>query len=137
MTLEADLRTQAAAFPGLTTLLGTNPFRWFDTQLPQGADMPAVVVQLVAGSKTYTLAGRLPTGFSRVQFTIWDTDAQRSRDVETQLANFLDVFNGTGIPGLVQYPNSIVLQRQALFAETQPPKYQRINDANIFSNDLI
>jgi hypothetical protein len=135
--LMLNLRTAAASFAGLTALLGTSPFRWWDTQLVQGSALPAVVTQLVAGSKTYTFAGRLPTGFSRVQFTIWADNPVSAANVEAQLTAFLDQFAGNGISGLVQYPNSIVMQRQSVFQETQPPKYQRITDAQIFSNDLI
>lgn len=136
-SLEAMLRTQALAFPGLTALLGTNPFRWYDTQLRQGTAFPAVTVQLVSGNETYAFNGRLATGWSRMQFTIWDSDPERARNVEAQLTAFLDVFNGTGIQGLSEYPNSIVMRRQTLFSETQPPLFQRINDAQIFSNSTL
>lgn len=136
-TLEARLLTAAAANAGLAALLGSSPFRWYDTRLAQGTAYPAVTVQLVSGNKTYAFEGRLSTGWSRYQFTIWDTDPERARSVESALVTFLDTFNGPGTAGLQQYPNYVVLQRQGMFAEIEPPVFQRINDAMIFSNDTL
>jgi hypothetical protein len=135
-SLETKLRTQASAYAPLTALLG-NPFRWYDSQLLQGSLYPAIVVMQVSGSPTYVQTGRLPTGFTRIQFTIWDTDSERARRVEAALESFLDQFNAIGIPGLVQYPNEIVLQRAGYFAEPAPALFQRINDAMIFSNSNL
>lgn len=99
--------------------------------------MPAVAVQQVGGSPTYALAGRLPTGFTRVQFTVWDTDPERGRAVESAILSFLDQLNLIGIPGLAQYPCMVVSQREGMFTTPQPPGHLVYLDAQIFSNDNL
>ena len=140
--LQARMRTAAAANAGLSALLGSNPFRWFDNQLPQGQTLPAVVVQQISGSPTYVVTGRLHTGWSRYQFLIWggqfDAGDTARMNVEAALMSFLDGWSGAiGITGLVQYPSYVVGQRDSLFPQTDGPIYQRIVDAMIFSNDSI
>lgn len=138
-SLKANIRTAAAAFSGLTSLLGTSPFRWYDERLLQGSGLPAVVVTIISGSPTYVVTGRLATGWSRVSFTIWGSTPGSSNAslVESQLLLFLDQINLIGIPGLVQYPSNVVMQRDAMYAQCDPPIYQRIIDAQIFNNDSL
>ena len=138
-SLKARIRTAAAAYPGLAALLGTAPFRWYDNTLIQGSALPAVVVQVISGSPTYVVTGRLHTGWSRIQFSIWGSGSNSSNatDVETQLLAFLDQLNLIGIPGLAQYPCQVVLQRDLLYPKTQPPLFLRQLDAMIFSNDSL
>lgn len=133
-TVEAKLRTQALANAGLAALIGT---RWYDGRLQQGATFPAIVSILVSGNKTYSVNARLTTGFSRYQFTIWDTDSERARSVEDALASFLDGFNASGIAGLQRQPNEIIANRQSMIPAPEPPKFLRIVDARIFSNDTV
>ena len=139
-SLKANLRTAASEYAGLTALLGTSPFRWIDgPRKPQGLVIPAIVVTIVSGSPTYVVTGRLHTGWSRVSFLIWG-DTQGSSvalAVEAQLLEFLDQANIIGISGLAQYPNNVVMQRDAIAPQLDPPVYQRIVDAMIFSNDTI
>ena len=139
MSLKSSIRSAAASFPGLTTLLGTSPFRWYDERRLQGSVLPAVAVQIISGSPTYTVAGRLPTGWTRVQFTISGSGADSSNAmlVETQLLLFFDQLNLIGISGLTQYPAFVLLQKDAMEPQTEPPIFQRIVDANIFSNSKI
>ena len=136
-SLEVKLRTAAAAFSALTALLGTSPFRWYDTQLLQGSAFPAIVVVLIDDAKTYYLGGRMNTSFSRVQFTIWDTDAERGRSVEAALYDFFDVFNACAAPSGRAKPNYVVGARGGMYPQTQPPQFQRIIDAKIFNNDTL
>jgi hypothetical protein len=136
-TLETKLRTAALLYPPLTALLGTSPFRWYDAQLREGSLFPAVTVLTISGAATYAFTGRLPTWWSRVQFTIWDTDPERGRSVEVALMNFVDQLNVIGIPGLAQYPCGVVLRRTGFFPEPSPPQYLRYIDTNIFSNELL
>ena len=136
-SLEAQLRTAALGYAGLTALLGgtdPNNFQWGDTQLLQGAQFPYVVVSVISGSEDYTFEHRLATSWNRIQFDIWDTDPERAYQVQQQLESFLDQFDGYGTPNLVQYANQIVNVRKVLWPETQPPQYQRIIDARIFFN---
>lgn len=138
MTLEAKLRTAAIAWADLVALLGSAPFRWFDTQLDQKVNLfPAIVVLLVSSADTYALNRRLPGGFSRVQFTIWANSGQDARAVETELVCFLNQFNALGVPGLQQYPNNVLNRRGSLFPQTDGPKFQRILDVSIFDNESV
>jgi len=122
-------------------LLGTNPFRWYDTQLAQGSAFPAVVAQIISSSKTYNVAGRMTNGNSRVQFTIWSTNTGSGMtaraNVESALATFLDGLNLIGIPGLLQYPNYIVGARDGWVALPQPGNPLKLIDAMVFSNDSL
>lgn len=140
-TLEARIRAAAIADATLLSYLGdgNSPpyFRWFDTQLPEGSAYPSLVVQLIGGSETYVSTGRLPTGFSRMQFTIWDTDPEEGRAIEAALLSFLDSLNLVGITGLPQYPNYVVLKRQGMEPQSEPPLFQRIVDAMIFSDSSV
>lgn len=138
-SLKANIRTAAASYSPLTSLLGTSPLRWWDERKPQGSGLPCVVVTIVSGSPTYVATGRLHTGWTRVQFTIWGDSAGSSTamNVETQLLAFLDQLNLLGISGLAQYPNNVVLQRDWMYAQTEPPLAGRIVDAMMFSNDTI
>lgn len=137
-TLEAKLRTAAAADTALTALLGTTPFRWYDTQLNETVNVfPAVVVQLISSSDAYAFNRRLPGGFSRVQFTIWASSGENARSVEAELVCFLNQFNAIGVSNLPQYPNTVLNRRSGLYVETAPPMYQRIVDVSIFDNENV
>lgn len=138
MTLEAKLRTAASAWADLVALLGSSPFRWFDTQLDQKVNVfPAIVVLMVSSADTYAFNRRLPGGFSRVQFTIWADSGQDARAVETELVCFLNRFNAVGVSGLEQYPNTVLNRRGSLYPNTDGPKYQRIVDVSVFDNELV
>lgn len=141
-SLKARLYAAALVDAGLLALLASGSpavLRWYDQQLPQGATFPAMVVQQISNPRTYVTTGRMPTGFSRMQFRIFGTgnDSQNASAVVAALANFLDGFNGSGIAGLAQYSNIIVADRDAGLANTQPLTFQRIVDAMIFSNDNL
>ncbi len=139
MSLKSAIRSAAAAYPGLTALLGTSPFRWYDIRRIQGSVLPAVAVQIISGGPTYTVAGMLPTGWTRVQFTISGSgsDSSNAMLVETQLILFLNQMNLIGISGLTQYPALVLLQRDGMEVQTEPPIFQRIVDARIFSNSKV
>lgn len=135
--LKTKIRTAASANVGLSAALGTSPFRWFDERKPQNAGLPCVVVTIVGKSPTYVITGRLRTGWSRVSFVIWGSTPGSSNAyaVENALLTFLDQLNLIGISGLQQYPCNVVMQRDSLYTQSEPPIYQRIVDAQIFSND--
>ncbi len=144
-SLEVKLRTAALAYADLVALLTNVPtvpnfpdFRWYNIQLLQGTKFPAVVVQLISGGQSYTLNSRLSTSFNRVQFTIWDTDSERGRQVEQVLYAFLDGFNPAGVrPDLQAAPNFVVLTRAGMYPQTQPPQFWRTNDVQIFDNSAV
>lgn len=138
-SLKAKLFAAAKVDAGLSALLGSAPFRWYDVQLRQGSAFPAVEVMLISNPRTYVMAGRLPTGWSRVQFTIFGlgADSQNADLVAQALVNFLATFDAVGIPGLAVYPNQVVGDRDAGMAATQPLTFMRVIDVMIFSNDSV
>jgi hypothetical protein len=144
-SLEVKLRTAALAYPDLVALLTNSPskpgfpdFRWYNIQLIQGSAFPAVVVQLVSSGQSYSNYQRLSTSFSRIQFTIWDTDSDRGRQVENVLYQFLDQFNPAGLnSNLTNYPNSIVLTRAGMYPTPNPPQFWRQSDVQIFDNSAV
>ena len=85
----------------------------------------------------YVMDRRMPGSFSRVQFTIWDTDPQRVRQVDQAVTCFLNTFNALGLPGLVQYPNYVMNRVARLYPTPEPPRYQRILDVKIFDNEKV
>lgn len=146
-SLKAKLFAAASQDAGLQALLLSNDsppvFRWFDQQLPQGyagpGKFPCVVVSTVSNPADYVVTGRMPTSWSRMQFTIYGTgnDSENAGLVVNAIAAFLDTFDGVGKPGLVAYPNNIVGDRDGGIAETKPPTFQRFLDVRIFSNSTI
>ena len=134
-TIQAKLFSAASAYGPLTSLLGT-PLRWYDKQLLQGSAFPAVTVLLVDNPKRYTMGGRQAQAYARIQFTIWGQNGEDSRAVENALASFLDQFwQANGLNGLPAYDNHIVMVREGLFAQTQPPLSWVTVDAMIYNND--
>lgn len=140
-TLEVKLRTAALNTPALTALLGTSPFRWYDMQLDQNSPFPAVTVQLISTINAYVTQYRLQTASSRVQFTVWDTDPERARQVETAIVAFLDTFNAvspaTNFIGPVPQPVRAVNRRQGGNAQTQPLTFWRTIDALVLNNETF
>jgi hypothetical protein len=135
-SLETKIRTAAAAYSPLVALLGSSPFRWYDTQLVQGSAWPSVVAQLVSNSPTYALPGALTASFARVQFTVWDIDAERARTVESTITAFLAATNfGPNSSPVTVTANYILNTRQSMYPQTQPPQFQRIMDCKLFNDD--
>lgn len=140
-TLKQNIRNSALAFPGLTAILGSTAatFRWYDQTKPQGAGLPCVVVTVISGVPTYAVTGRLPTGWTRVQFTIWGSTpgSATAGDVEEQLLLFLDQLNLSGLAGIPVGPAIVNLARDWIYQHTKPPIYGRILDANIWANEQV
>lgn len=134
-SLKVRLYQAASADAGLVALLGSPP-RWYDQRLKQGAAFPAVVVDQVANPRDYVASGPMPTSWNRMQFRVYGTgnNSENANDVVNALANFLNTFDGPGIPGLQTYPNLIVADHDMGIAETQPLTYMRLVDVRIYSN---
>ena len=132
------IRAAALAYPALSALIGAN---WYDTQLPQTATFPAVVIQQITGPRVYVLTGRLNTYWARMQFTIWggqfSAGAEARDSVFSALAAFLDQLNLIGIAGMAQYPNFVVGDRDFLFVQTDGPIFQKVVDAMMFINESL
>jgi hypothetical protein len=135
------IRAAAIANPTLLGLLGSSPFRWYDQQLYQSSAFPAVVVTQVSNPQTYALVGRLPTSFSRYQFTIWTTNNAAGMTaraaVGSALIDFLETLNLVGIPGLCSYNNQVVGDRDGWYPLPEPGNPQRLIDAMIYANDSL
>lgn len=139
-TLEVKLYNAAQANATLVSLLGSSPFRWFDMQLDPAVQnpYPAVTVQLVSCVNQYSNTARLWTSQNRVQFTIWDTKAERARQVEMALLAFLDTFNAynSGDQSPIQR-NQVVMRRQSGNPQPEPLIFWRIVDAMIWHNETL
>lgn len=139
-SIKAKLFAGASSYAPLTALLTASVFQWGDQQLSQNFNLKthgAVVVQQISNPQSYTVAGRLPTSFSRVQFTIYGigNDSQNADAIADALISFLDQWDGgSGIPGLSQYSNLVVGDRDFGVAQTNPMTYTRILDVQIFNN---
>jgi hypothetical protein len=143
-SLKAQLFAAAQLNAGLVYYLGgSSPqvLRWFDEQLPQaaGTGFPSVVVKQISNPQMYATAGRLPTSWARMEFTIFGTgaDSVNADQMAQALYAFLDTFNGDGVTGRSQSPNYIISDRDAGIAITQPMTYQRIIEARIFWNPNV
>ena len=136
-SLESKLFTAAMAYAPLTALIGTGPTSWMDTQLPNPASYPAVVVLQVSNPRIRGFMGTSPTSWKRMQFTIWGISGAQARAVEAVMYNFLAQFNAYGIAGLPANACEVLDVRGGMYAETQPPKYLRIMDAMIFDNSNV
>lgn len=136
-SLEVKLRTAALATPALTSLLGTTPFRWFDMQQVQSAPFPSVTVLLVSAVNMYSTNQRLASTRCRVQFTVWDTNAEEARTVENAIIAFLDGFDAMNlVPGVAPtQANEVVMRRQGGNPQTSPLTFWRIIDAMIWNNE--
>lgn len=137
MTLSDKIVAGIFAYTPLATLLAqrldSNP-AVYRNQLQQGSAFPAIVFQLISGGQSYSMSNRLYTSLNRVQFTIWAMDPDTAEAVEQQLYAFLDQFAADGIQGRTICPNLVVLTRDGMYTETQPPQYWRQSDAQIFDN---
>lgn len=139
--LKDRIRAAAIVTPALTALLGTNPFRWYDMQLNQGSEFPAVVVQAVSNPESYAFTGQMPTSWNRMQFTLWGVnrgpEIAKLAALEAAMQTFFNSLNLIGISGLVQYPNLIVAARDGFKPLPAPGNPQRIIDVMMFSNNTL
>ena len=102
--LESRIRKAAQQDTTLASLLTSTgsgkPFRWCTNgwllqglkQLLLAENKAVVVTQLISNPSTYVAAGRMPTSWARVQFTIWGgqytAGAQAAEDVGAALKAF-------------------------------------------------
>ena len=137
--LKVKLFAAASANAGLQALLGTNPFRWTDIQLPQQSAFPAVTVNIISNPRMYATTGRMQTSITRVQFSIFGAgpDSTNADAVAAALLAFLDGFNAAGMSGLPANSNQVVGDRDAGFVQTAPMTYLRIIDCVIFQNETL
>ncbi len=136
-SLERKLWLAAQADANLQALLGSGAaIRWGGMQEPQGSIFPSVAVNVVSAIDQYSNTDLLITALYRVQFTVFDTNAERARQVEQAIKQFLTMFNAYSPAGAtVLRPNRVVMRRQGGDPQTDPLTYQRIMDAMIWNNE--
>ena len=135
--LKVKLFNAASANAGLQALLGTSPFRWYDTQLPQTATFPCVVAFLVSDPRDYEARGQMSTSWNRVQLTVFGTgnDSTEASAVVAAVLTFVRGFFAYNAgASATQSANKVVSDRDGGIAETQPLTYQRFLDV-MFLND--
>lgn len=135
------IRAAAIIYGALPVLLGTSPFRWYDRQMVPGSVFPAVQVQVVSDPASYVYAGRLPTSWSRYQFTLSGVNTEAGVTalvaLEAEMMSFFDSLNLIGVNNLSQYPNLVVAARDGFKPAPSPGIPQRILDVMIFANSNL
>jgi hypothetical protein len=139
-SLKAKLYASASANPGLQALLGTVPFQWGDTQLPQNWDLTtkaAVVMFTVSDIPDYIATGPMYTSWARVQLTVFGhgNDSENANAVVNAISSWLLTLALTLTPQ--QAANYIAGNRDGGIAQTQPLTYQRYVDLMIFYDSSI
>jgi hypothetical protein len=132
-TAEVKLRTAAAANVPLQGYLGTAPFRWFDTQLPQN-QMPSgtcVRVQRVSTVRPYSFAGIQNVSWPRFQIDVLDPDPELGRTVAKAIIQFFKTAAFGNISG--QAANFVLNQREGMDFQLQPPVFVHSIDVRIFN----
>ncbi len=141
-SLETKLQTALQAATSITSLLASRSdgkAAIYDMQEVPGSAFPAITVLVVSIVNEYSTTVRLVNALCRVQFTIWDTNPERARTVETALVAFLDSFNAYDAVNAAKprQPNWVAMRRQGGNAQTQPVTYWRIVDAFIWNNESL
>lgn len=101
--MEEDLRALLLANSGVATMVGSR-VTWGGR--PQGGALPAVVLHLVGGAKTYTLTGESGPIAKRVQANCLAADylgaVNTFRAVTAALSGYAGTFGGTYFQGILQ-----------------------------------
>lgn len=137
MTCESKLRTLAAANAGLQAIFGTNPFRYFDTQLPQNQAYPSMVVWRVSTA----IDTLMDSGYSkftqpRLQFDIRHPDPEAARAAASAVIAFLNTVDLAVSGGVVngrQAPCFVLNQRTGLDYALQPPVSIQTLDVRVYN----
>ncbi len=139
MSLKSRIFAAASVDAGLIALLGSNPFRWWDQQLQQGAGFPAVVMEMIGAPRDYVASGTMPTGWTRMQFRVYGegTDSENANEVVDALDAFLRTLDLIGLPNSPAFPNLIVNDIDFGIVQTQPYTYMRLLDTKLFVNDQL
>lgn len=150
-TAEVKLYELAAANPTLQGIFGTSPFRWYDTQIPQGiitpgstaaawAQKPALRILRVSTIFAYEMAGLNPLNQPRFQIDILHPLAETARAAAAAVRDWLGTVDlaGTyqfGSPTTTppQFPCFVVSQRGGLAYEFEPPVYVQTLDFRVFN----
>jgi hypothetical protein len=144
---ESQIRAAAAIDPVLPGLLtdGAGPFRWFNVQLPQGSEFPAVLVRRISSIHMYThdirtLGGGEQANRSELeqilfQFDVISAQAEQGSQVYGAVRSFLDNLDLTGpdTGDFAQWGAFILSQRAGMSFQLQPPAWVQTIDARIWA----
>lgn len=103
-SIEGALEARAAAFGGLTALIGTAPTRFYPVDAAQGAPLPYITHHAISDPPVHTM-GADKESQARVQLDIWASSWAIARQVRDQVLACYDrlvgTFGGTTITGSV------------------------------------
>lgn len=139
MTCEAKLRTLANADATLQGIFGTSPFRWFDSQLPQGQNYPSAVVLRVSTAFSSTQdGGIIKITQPRLQIDIRHPDPEQARAAASAVIDFLNtldlaVSGGAVTPAAKQAPCFVLNQRASLDFELAPAMPVQMIDLRVYN----
>lgn len=92
-SIEAAIETRAAAFAGLTALIGTAPTRFYPVEARQGAVLPFVTYQVVTAPRVHVMSADKDAQ-PRVQMDVWASTWTSARAVRDQLLAAFDRWSG-------------------------------------------
>lgn len=99
-SIEAAIEARAAAFAGLTALIGTAPTRLYPVQAAQGAGLPYVVYSIISDPPPHVM-GADKESQARVQFDVFASSWAIAKSVRDQVLLCYDrltgLFGGTTI----------------------------------------
>ena len=144
---EKRMRELAMADAGLMALLGSNPFRWFDRQLPPGYIEKGACMRVtrVSSVSNYVQEGPLALEMIRFQFDAIDFEAEVARDLARALGDwfttvsFMSDAQFLSPPATpINYPNFQLNQRSSIERpETGAIYYVESQDWRVFNNTNI
>lgn len=94
MSVETVINTRAAAFAGLTNLIGSPP-RFYYADLPQTITMPAVVYARIAGERPSCMGVDAGLVRARFQFDVYAETQKKARQVVEQLRQCFQRWSNT------------------------------------------
>lgn len=149
MTPEAKLRTLAAQSATLSIFFGTDPLRWFDTQLPPGqiSSGCCAVIRRISTVRTYEQRGIQNLSQPRFQIDVLapntvnkQADPETGRAAAEAVIAFLSSINLAtedqfASPPITppNYPNFVLNQRDGLYFELQPPCFVQSIDVRVYN----
>jgi hypothetical protein len=93
--IQEAIFTRAAAFAGLTAIIGTGPTRLYPTILPEKPTLDAVVYHEIAAPREAAMGADPGLVHARYQFDSWSTTRLGARDLAEQVRLCFERWRGT------------------------------------------
>jgi hypothetical protein len=147
---ETKLRTLASQNATLQADLGTNPFRWFDRQLPQqiapgvnfAPGLTCVRVLCVSTRWMQNQSGTMTLSQPLLQIEVLDYDPEVARSVANDIRQFMATVDlcstaqfSSPVTSPPQAPCFLVNQRARMDYQLQPPAYVENMDFRLFNRE--